>query len=146
MISINYKDRILQLSELTIGLTALLVGGLIYIVFRDERLLMFRWFDELGLSIFLSNLRVEYGHQNIYGWIKNSMPAGLWLFSYLFIVDSIWWKEKGIIYKGFIFVLPIMSIGSEIMQYYKVLPGTFDVLDICSYMCAVILFLLIKKL
>jgi len=146
MIYINNKECILRISEITFGLIALLIGGLIYIVFRDEHLLMFRWFDELGLSMFLGNLRAEYGHHNLYGWIKDSMPAGLWLFSYLFIIDSIWWKEKGIVYMCFIYVLPIVSIGSEIMQYYKIIPGTFDVLDICSYLCAVILFLLIKKL
>lgn len=143
---VAYTERFLRALELSLGMIALMAGGLIYIVYRGDSLLMFRWFNELGLLTFIENLKFEYGQQNLYGWIKYNMPAGLWVFSYLFVIDSIWWKEKGIIYKVFIYVLPTISIGSEFMQYLGIIPGTFDALDVCSYFFAVLLFLLIKTM
>ena len=140
------KECLLRFAEVIVGLTALGVGGFLYILLRTENLLMFSWFDEIGLSQTVDNIRMLYGQQTPYAWVKNNLPAGLWLFSYLFIIDSLWWKEKNNVYKFFLFLLPIIAIGSEFLQLLKIVPGTFDELDICSYISALLLYILIKKL
>ena len=73
------------------------------------------------------------------------MPAGLWLFSYLFIIDSVWGNYKRSVYKCFLCTLPIMAITSELLQYFGILSGTFDFLDLMSYISAIFLFIFIKK-
>lgn len=144
--SINIKNgNIARTIETTISIVALTVGGLIYIIFRSESLLMFQWLKEIGIMEYVERLRLEYGHYNIYEWVKNCMPAGLWLLSYLLIIDAIWRKENTLTYKIFIGLLPVLSFCSEIMQYYRLLPGTFDIMDICSYLVAILLFILIKN-
>lgn len=140
------KEYLLRFAEVIVGLTALGVGGFLYILLRTENLLMFSWFDEIGLSQTVDNIRMIYGQQTPYAWVKNNLPAGLWLFSYLFIIDSLWWKEKNNVCKFFLFLLPIIAIGSEFLQLLKIVPGTFDELDIYSYISALFLYKLIKKL
>lgn len=130
----------------TIGITALIVGGLLYVIFRSKSLLMFEWFRMMGFSEMVENLRGNYDGLSMYGWIRESMPAGLWLFSYLFIIDSLWGKDRNLVYHLFIFVLPVIAICSEFMQLFGMLPGTFDYMDLISYAIAILIFILIKKL
>ena len=140
------KDTITRIVKATIGIVTLTAGGLIYILYRDNSLLMFDWFQHLGISSYINTIRTNTENQNLYGWVKNSMPAGLWLFSYLFIIDSIWGKDKSFIYWCFLCFLPIIAILSELMQYFKLLSGTFDILDLISYSFAIVLFTTIKKI
>lgn len=44
------KDVFIRIAEAAIGLVALTIGGLIYIRYRSESLLMFDWFHNLSLS------------------------------------------------------------------------------------------------
>lgn len=47
------KEVFIRIAEATIGLVALTIGGLIYIRYRSESLLMFDWFHNLGLTNFI---------------------------------------------------------------------------------------------
>lgn len=142
---IQNKDILTRITEAIIGLIALTIGGLIYILYRSENLLMFDWFDNLNLSSLIDRLRTSTDTTSVYGWIKYNIPAGLWLFSYMFVIDSIWWKDKNKYYMYFLYVLPILAISSELMQLFKLCPGTFDILDIISYFLAILIFLITKK-
>lgn len=130
--------------EATIGIVVLIIGGAIYVLYRNEHLLMFDWFQYLGISDYINRLRAEANGLSLYEWVKYSMPAGLWLFSYMFIIDSIWGKGSNALYKSFLYVLPVLAILSELMQCIKILPGTFDIMDLISYVLAIIVFLIIK--
>ena len=46
----------------------------------------------------------------------------------------------------FLYVLPLLAVASEFMQFVGLLPGTFDIMDLVSYISATILFVIIKKL
>lgn len=128
-----------------IALIALAIGSLIYIIFRSKNLLMFQWFDTLNLTSIVNDLRNNYSQIPIYSWIKYSMPAGLWLFAYMYIIDAIWGKEYISFKRAFLWTLPIIAILSEFLQLMKILPGTFDVLDILSYIFAISLYTIIKR-
>ena len=132
--------------EAAIGFVALVIGGLIYIRYRNESLLMFDWFHELRISGIIGELRIDVDKSNVYEWVKYNMPAGLWLFSYMFIIDSLWGDDNNTVYKCFLYVLPIMALASELMQLLKILPGTYDIIDLFSYILAILFFIIIKKL
>lgn len=131
--------------KVVISLIVLTIGSLIYIIFRSNSLLMFKWFDAVNLTSIINDLRNNYSQIPLYSWIKYSMPAGLWLFSYMYIIDAIWEKEYISLKRAFLWTLPIIAILSEFLQLCNILPGTFDVLDLISYLLAVALYLIIKK-
>ena len=139
--SIKYRAAKVMLS-----LVILLLGGLIYVIFRDKSLLMFDWFNTIGISNEVNGLRRLFQGEGIYGWVKYSLPDGLWIFSYMFIVDAIWDREKNAVSMIFLWGLPIVAVFSEYFQYFGMLPGVFDWMDIASYMLAITIFLIIKLL
>lgn len=137
------KSDILKIS---IAAIALLIGGFIYIIFRPETLIMFSWFDSLGMSNIINKLRNLYGDNSIYSWVKYNMPAALWLFSYLYVIDAIWTDNKNtILYKSFLLLMPCIAVASEFMQLFRIIPGTYDTMDVVSYIFAIITFYIINN-
>lgn len=132
--------------KVMLSLVILLLGGLIYVIFRDKSLLMFDWFNTIGISNEIDGLRKLFQGEGIYGWVKYSLPDGLWIFSYMFIIDAIWDRERNAVSILFLWGLPIVAVLSECFQYFGLLPGVFDWIDMASYMLAIVLFLIIKIL
>ena len=133
-----------RIIKVLIAIITLFIGGLIYVIYRSNELLMFNWFNCLGLNSVVMQLRDRFSHLILSEWVRYNLPAGLWLFSYMFIIDSIWNDNNGPIYRCFIIILPLVSLTSEIMQFYKIMPGTFDIIDIIGYVLAIILFIILK--
>lgn len=129
-----------------IGTLSVLIGGLLYLIFRSESLVMFNWFSNVGLSSGISSLRESCGDISLYSWVKYNLPAALWLFSYMFIIRGIWLKsQQNIIYNVFLWAVPIMAFASELLQFFGAIPGTFDYKDIIAYSAGIIMFFLITK-
>lgn len=133
-----------RIKKTILSLMILCIGGLIYIGLRDKSLLMFTWFNYLGLTEHIDTIRNIFNSEGVYGWIKNSLPDGLWLFSYMFLVDAIWNGSKSISAYIFIYYLPFLALMSEILQYFGLLPGVFDWMDVACYLFAIILYNIIK--
>ena len=133
-------------TRIILSLGILSLGGLIYIIYRDKSLLMFDWFNSIGVSSGIDGLRSLFQGDGVYGWVKYSLPDGLWIFSYMFLIDAIWNGEKIITSKLFLWFLPIVAILSECLQYFGLLSGVFDWKDMASYTLAITLFLIIKLL
>ncbi|MET3537027.1 hypothetical protein SAMN05216324_105157 [Chryseobacterium limigenitum] len=67
-----------------------ILGGFIYIIFRPESLIMFRWFKYLSIS---NEINIIQNLRNIYSfppWLVYSLPDGLWIFSYTTLSLEIW--------------------------------------------------------
>lgn len=137
--SIKYRATKIMLS-----LVILLLGGLVYVIYRDKSLLMFDWFNAIGIGNEIDGLRGLFQGEGIYGWVKYSLPDGLWIFSYMFLVDAIWNGSKSISSFIFIYSLPIFALLSEFLQYFGLLTGVFDWIDVASYLFAILLFVIIK--
>ena len=129
-----------------LSLLILLLGGLVYVIYRDKSLLMFDWFDAIGISNEIDGLRRLFQGEGIYGWVKYSLPDGLWAFSYMFLVDAIWNGSRSKSSFIFIYSLTVIALLSEFFQYFGLLPGVFDWVDVASYLFAIILFVIIKLL
>lgn len=123
----------------------LLLGGLIYILFRQDTLKMFSWFDNINVSAAISELRLctvpLSGH--FPNWFLYSLPDGLWLFSYLSVLLVVW---DNVISKHnihWLLLVPMVAIFSEIGQLFEIVPGTFDIFDLIFYLLGTVLPILI---
>jgi hypothetical protein len=107
-------------------------GGLIYLGFRETSLLMFQWSNFIGLESVIYDYRLFVSTVNVNWpvWFVYSMPNVLWLISGILIFDAIWYKSGYrplLIWVGFFCSIAIFA---EIFQYFGVIPGTFDLLDL----------------
>lgn len=121
----------------------ILLGGLIYILFRSTTLIMFKWLDSIDvLSIvltirgFTSNIKNSFPE-----WFYYSLPDGLWVYSFtsaLFLFNE---KFQGI--KVWLIIPLVLGPLFELLQFFKLFPGTFDITDLIFSSVAFILSILI---
>lgn len=105
-----------------------LLGGAIYVGFRDDSILILRLLENLGI-----HRPFRLAAPDSLTFFVDSFPDGLWVLSF-----SLWLR---IIWGGFtcwVFLPISLSIASEIGQLLQVVPGTFDVSDISAYVAAYI--------
>ncbi len=116
-------------------LQPILLGGLIYMLFRSDTLLMFRWFRIIKIGKIVQFLRSTNFIKSIIlpDWVKYSLPDGLWIFSYVSLMILIWDYKISRISIRWILVLPIIAVLSEFGQLFKIVPGTFDIMDLITY-------------
>lgn len=118
------------------SIVTLIVGSLIYMLFRSESLKMFSWLDAIACFEVTQNIRgitlkiVE----EIPDWMLYSLPDGLWLSSYICLVLMIWKNKISKENSVWIFGMPLMAIMSEAGQFFKIIPGTFDWMDVIMYL------------
>ena len=136
----------MQLLKVLFALASLTLGGMIYVIYRNDNLLMFNWFQECELDEIVAWLRTNCGRYSIRAWVNYNLPAGLWLLSYLLIIDTLWSNENSPMYWAFILYLPIIAIFSEVLQVLHCIPGTFDLRDVLCYLSTIIFFVIIKIL
>ena len=114
------------------GLIFLVIGSYLYLKFRSETLLMFKWTESLGLDFIVSSIRGSSSVLNSPNmkFVIFSAPYGMWVVSFCCFIGAIWHKDiamTGIIWRFFV---PVIAIISEILQSWGVLPGTYDTNDL----------------
>jgi len=128
-------------------LLPIVTGGFIYILFRSDELLMFRWFKTIGIGRLIGTLRnIDFIKSAIIpGWIRYSLPDGLWIFSYVSLMFLIWGNKISKTSAIWIFILPVIAVLSEFGQLFKVVPGTFDYYDLATYLFSTLLPIILFK-
>lgn len=116
------------MKKLGIALIALLVGCVIYILWRSETLMMFVWFERLGLNNFFESMRNSALGLSISlpNWFLFSLPNALWLFSGLLVFDFIWGTKVSVSKLLWLSMFCMIAFGAELSQALGLLPGTFD--------------------
>lgn len=119
------------------SLIPLLLGGLIYVLFRSQSLIMFGWVNAIGMYELINLLRAYINAYEVLipNWFIYSLPDGLWIFSFtsaLIIVNGCKWNE----YKVWL-LLPI-GFGIEFLQLLGIFKGTFDVNDLFFYFIGIV--------
>ena len=61
-----------------------------------------------------------------------SLPDGLWAMSYTMLIFHLR-NDKTLKTLIWSIIIPIIGILSEISQYYSLIPGTFDIIDLIMY-------------
>lgn len=121
------------------------IGGSIYLLFRPKTLLMFKWVESLGLCEYIDRLRdmvsnITLNHITLY-----SLPDGLWLASYIIVVNTIVSKSNKHNLLFWSFLLPLIAIIFELLQIPGIIPGVFDVFDLICYITPLIIYLIYLK-
>ena len=138
--NLDLRRKKFRFAKILIAVCALVFGGLIYLGFRDERLLLFRWVNQVGLTDDVLLIRHFLSERNyvINSWVLYSVPNALWLLAGLLIFDAIWDQQKERQSAMFwIFGFSGLAISAEFLQFFGLLAGTYDVLDV-SLMIAVL--------
>lgn len=120
----------------------LFIGGLIYVGFRSKSLLIYSWVDNVSLNNLIIDFRNLLKSYQLQNWIKYSLPDGLWTYSLTSSLCLLLKKR----YQLYWFVLPfILSIGFELFQMFKIIRGTFDIIDLVVCFIAYLLSILFFK-
>ena len=117
----------------------ILLGAGIYTLWRSKRLLVFTWYGWLGLTTPVMAIRAEAASVRHFvpGFVLYSLPDALWVYSFTFLMQSVWFCRPKSWGRAFWILLPVLlAVGAEIGQLFKVVQGTFDFMDIAGYIVA----------
>ena len=134
--------------KITAGLIFLLTGSYLYLKFRSETLLMFKWAENLGLDFIVSSIRGSFESLNSdrMKYIIFSAPYGLWVISFCCFIGAIWHKDSSISAIILRLIVPVIAVSSELLQFVGFLPGTFDINDLLVLIVSTIIGLTISFL
>jgi hypothetical protein len=133
--------------KLITSLFPVVLGGFIYVIYRPDHLLMFKWFNKIGILPHIEFLRSS---KLLYllvipNWVKYSLPDALWLFSLNQIILTLWNFKINRQSVFWFFLSSSIGISSEIGQLVKVIPGTFDLTDLLLLLTATIMPFFLNK-
>lgn len=114
------------------------IGASLYLTTRDPSLRVFHWVHSIYLGPFVNLLRCTFGNgirSIVPTWILFTLPDALWMYAFTAAI-ILNWSSKATIYLLIPFVI---GIGSEVGQFFKVVPGTFDPVDVFCYLSGFLL-------
>lgn len=130
--------------QLLLALILLFVGGMIYIAFRSTSLVMFSWFNELGMNTTVESIRKISNSFSLPYFIKYCMPNAFWITSYILVVDALVQIDNYRLLWAM--TLPVISIVCEILQIWKVVPGIFDTGDLICFIFPAVAYIVFYKI
>jgi hypothetical protein len=109
-----------------VAIVSLLIGILIYYAFRNLNIQFFRW-----LNIHINNVPSLVNQTSVLPFLLYNLPDGLWLLSGILFIRTLWTGNPvaGGIY---VFVFCFLAVLIEGFQYFNLVPGTFDPIDIIT--------------
>jgi len=135
---------ILLIIKTLLIVTPLLLGGVIYILFRRDNIILFKWANVLGLSELINCMRNINSLNNVPNWIIYNLPDGLWLFSCVFCM-SLLWRRKNKTANFWMLIMPLIICFHEVGQGLKLFEGTFDIMDLLFYLLSTILAITLSR-
>ena len=121
------------------GLFPFALGLAIYTLWRSTKLLMFRTYHQVGLYGAILGLRAHVAgfRHFIPVPILYSAPDALWVYAATALLGYLWLNHPSRSMRWFWTLLPAsIAVGSEFGQLIKLVPGTFDWMDVASYVIA----------
>ena len=111
---------------------AIVTGGLIYILFRPSEFVFFQWIRTLGFGQTLTFLRAPFSAATsiMPNWFIYSVPDSLWAFAYTLIILTLWSGSKSVWRYLWYATIPILLLGSELLQLTGTIRGTFSFSDV----------------
>lgn len=127
-----------------IGVIFLLSGCCIYFLFRSKTLRIYQWCSAIGISDSIDVCRGYLQGWHIPDVVKYSFPDGLYNAAYILFMDAIWSKVKSSYKYAIILLVPFFTITSELLQYYGIIKGTYDVYDLTCYSAPVFIYIIFR--
>jgi len=111
----------------------MLLGGFIYLAWRTPSLRMFSWADALQASDSLHGLRqlVLPVKPHLPEWLLFSFPDAAWVYSMTAVYVLIWRPAKSAGGLFWVSLGCLLGAGAELGQLVSLVPGTFDLTDLC---------------
>ena len=117
----------------------IVVGGLIYIGFRDTRLLFFSWADILELDSLVNYIR-RYMNNNfneLHDHVVYSIPGALWLYAFISFNFFLWLEDNSKMKMIWLFIPIIIAFSHEFLQKINLVNGTYSNIDILYYLISI---------
>ena len=123
------------------SLCSILIGGLIYLAWRDENLRMFTWMTDVGLGPAIESLRLGAAgwREHVPQWAMYSLPDACWVFSATTSLHCVWAGCRSPAALLWTSVPLTLGLGGELGQLARVVPGTFNPIDLVMMVGAAIL-------
>jgi len=117
-----------------------MTGVLIYLFFRSNSLILFKWLNLVFSASAIDQIRQYTLILTPYfpDWFLFSLPDGLWMFSFTCFIFTIWGNKLNFNTLFWIILAFLMAISHEFGQLFNYFPGTFDLLDIMFYIIGVL--------
>ena len=126
--------------KLISGVTSLLAGALIYLLFRGKNLLGFMLLRRIGLEPWADRMRSYAADIRLPDVVVFSLPGGLWALGYILVIDSIFGNQSRSTRIVWASVIPQLGVCSEVLQGVGLLPGVFSSWDLICYVLPFIIF------
>jgi len=112
----------------------ILVGGTIYILYREPSLLVFRWLDTLHLDRAVDLLRASTipTFDMVPHWALVNLPDGLWVYAVASQMAWVWRDASPTRQLCWFSLGPVLGVGSEIGQCIGLVQGMFDQADLVA--------------
>lgn len=125
----------------------IIVGGLIYCLFRDKNFIFFKILELIGFGEILLEIRLFTVKIKLSDWIRYCLPDGLYIFSignffFLKNLSKVKLAHK-IPFRFLVFLLVSEILQHEYFGKYRI-SGTFDIFDIYFYIGGYLLSYLIQ--
>lgn len=132
-------DAIIVAAPLAIGLC-------IYLLKRPKTILINYIIENLWTANFLADTKGLEGSLNALMYVTvYAAPDGIWVFSFTYVMVLIWGLADCRILKHAFICMPlIIAASSELMQLYGLVRGTYDPLDLSSYILGALLALAVS--
>lgn len=115
----------------------ILIGSLIYILFRPKNIVAFLYIHKFGWNEFVDSARSIFEDVSLSNWFLYSLPDGLWSYATLVTILIIFRRTPYL--KVFGGTTAAMLIFSEAIQHWIPRIGTFDPIDLSFVTLGVLL-------
>ena len=130
--------------QLLIGVLLILLGGMIYLSFRPTSLLLFHVLDGLGVMPLMASWRDWVADWQPSEFVVYSLPGGLWAASYILLTYPLLHRQQAWLRIAIAGSVPALGIVSELLQQGGILPGVFDIADLCCYAVPLLLLIIFE--
>lgn len=127
--------------KILIAILPVHAGGFIYLTYRKDDLILSDWFNWIGLTGNVEQLRTNRFLQSltIPNWVKFNLPDALWMFSLNYVVLALWNFSVNRQSAFWLLLTPTVGFAYEIGQLVGLVPGTFDIVDLFLLLIASLL-------
>ena len=132
-------------SEAVLGVTLLLCGCAVYLLFRSKSVNIYQWASAIGLADTIDSVRDKVQFWSVSDFIKYSLPDGLYCMAYMLIVDAVWHNSRDASAKAAILFVPCAAVCNEMLQYLRWAKGTFDGYDLVCYAFPLLLYIFVNS-
>jgi hypothetical protein len=131
-----------------LSVIAVLSGGMIYVLLRPPGTVFYHWISDSGLDHLFSAAVLDDQFtpaRPVPEWILFSLPNGLWAFAYSLLITGIWSGSTSRIRYFWMATIPLLVLGFEILQFVRIIPGTFCMQDLAIGAAGLILGIIVAN-